>query len=464
MDDIYAVFLFTHCVTDGHFPQRPAQFSGKACTYWRFYAAFSLPTVSDSWWLSSTTCSHQWQGKATERWCTDTHDYLAKRMCFCWAKVWHAQPLRAQAHSEFSSPFRKNRPIFFFESSVRFLLFLAVSARARSCLQSADLCTAKPYELHADLRSYRYRYTGTLVLHCSLQTDAGSSHAHAVHAVHCACTRDTPALKMFQAENAGRKQFDLVTCGTPKQVCRTDDLGVRVSYRTLPARVLEFFIWERPGWSSSLIFFWWVVLAQVLCCCREEFLKFSTMDSDSQSEDFQLVLSDSPPSSPAWSPLRLPSESSAASDSDVAGPLSEGDVSPGEEPVSIESQSEDEATLATGTRKRKPVAILDSTDSSSSEQETPAPQASAASRKKRRCVRYQTAWEEKPLLKGWLLKSSKDGSKAFCKICCKELDFGNGGALDLERHGKSAVLLLISLLCTLQATKLPWWVHTLWLT
>ena len=29
--------------------------------------------------------------------------------------------------------------------------------------------------------------------------------------------------------------------------------------------------------------------------------------------------------------------------------------------------------------------------------------------------------------------------KAYCKVCCKDLEFGNGGAYDLERHSKSVV-------------------------
>ena len=81
-----------------------------------------------------------------------------------------------------------------------------------------------------------------------------------------------------------------------------------------------------------------------------------------------------------------------------------------------------------------------SSDSNASETEAVETQSVAAvpaGKKKRRCVSYQAVWEENPVLKDWLTKSKRADGKAFCKICQKDLEFGNGGAYDLERHGKS---------------------------
>lgn len=159
----------------------------------------------------------------------------------------------------------------------------------------------------------------------------------------------------------------------------------------------------------------------------------SAMDSDSnsQSEDFQLVVSESPSESPNWSPLRV---SRASSSDDFAGDIDS------VRDTSIQSPSSGENVLGANVGKRKSVSIIDSTDSSS-DQDAPVeslPAASLATRKKRRCISYQKVWEENPLLKGWLTQSAIAG-KAFCRICSKDLEFANGGAYDLERHSKSAI-------------------------
>lgn len=187
------------------------------------------------------------------------------------------------------------------------------------------------------------------------------------------------------------------------------------------------------------------------------------MDSD---EDFQLIVSESPSSDDEmrWSIADDVQAESASSEDEfpVAGTLPRAD--------SDElSGSDSSVTLpkpAGGTKRRR---VFSSSDSDGSDSEIvlttsipsaasrkvlespstlskPAPPAasgtrssSSASAKKRRCVAYQTAWEEKPGLKGWLTKSKRTEGKAFCTVCQRDLEFQNGGAYDLERHGKSAV-------------------------
>ena len=170
------------------------------------------------------------------------------------------------------------------------------------------------------------------------------------------------------------------------------------------------------------------------------------MDSDSsQSEDFQLDVSESPSSSPEWSPLNP-----TGSESDVSASIaSDGDslLCPILSEAEEESRPEEDVVLhAAGhmsSGKRKSVVAFDSSDSSGDEEVAAAPTGRKASgvrgqKKKRHCIKYQLDWEEKTLLKGWLSKSSIAG-KAYCKVCCKDLEFGNGGAYDLERHSKSVV-------------------------
>ena len=128
------------------------------------------------------------------------------------------------------------------------------------------------------------------------------------------------------------------------------------------------------------------------------------MDSDSsQSEDFQLDVSESPSSSPEWSPLsvRIPSESdvsaSIASDGDsLLCPI----LSEAEE----ESRPEEDVVLhAAGhmsSGKRKSVVAFDSSDSSGDEEVAAAPTRRKASgvrgqKKKRHCIKYQLDGEEK---------------------------------------------------------------------
>ena len=130
------------------------------------------------------------------------------------------------------------------------------------------------------------------------------------------------------------------------------------------------------------------------------------MDSDSsQSEDFQLDVSELPSSSPEWSPLsvRIPTES----ESDVSASIASDGHSllcPILSEAEEESRPEEDVVLhAAGhmsSGKRKSVVAFDSSDSSGDEEVAAAPTRRKASgvrgqKKKRHCIQYQLDWEEK---------------------------------------------------------------------